>query len=117
MRQPLYWLLTMMVSPLTCGCHAGGAVGVVDDRARTVFLQLLVDVPDELPALVAVARLRLRDEPFLELRVAIAGVVALRTAAVILKELLVGVVHTTAGIVEADLIVLEGELGEPVRGL
>jgi hypothetical protein len=90
---------------------------VVDDRPGAVLLQLLVDVPDETPALVAVGRLRLLDKPFLELGVAIAGVVALRAAAVILEELLVGVVDAAAGVVEADLVVLAGELGEPVGGL
>ena len=88
-----------------------------DDRARAVLLQLLVDVPDEMPALVAVGDLRLRNELFLQLGVAVAGVVALRAAAVILEELLVGVVDLAAGAVEPDLVVLAGELGKPVDGL
>ena len=46
MRQPLYWLLTMMLSPLDLRLDAGGGTGVIDDRARAVLLQLLVDVPD-----------------------------------------------------------------------
>src|SRR6516162_5810505 len=78
---------------------------------------LLVEVPEETPALVAVGDLGLRDQLFLELGVAITGVVALRAAAVILKELLVGVVDPAAGVVETDLVVLAGELGKPVGGL
>jgi hypothetical protein len=68
-------------------------------------------------ALVAVGDLGLLDEPLFELGIAIACVVALRAAAVILEELLVGVVDTAAGVVEADLVVLAGELGESVGGL
>jgi hypothetical protein len=56
---------------------------------------LLVHVPDEARALVAVGDLRLRDELFLELGVAIAGVIVLGAAAVILEELPVGVVDAT----------------------
>jgi hypothetical protein len=97
--------------------HAGGGTGVVDDRARAVLLQPLVDVPDEMPAPVAVGYLGLRDKPFLELGIAVGGIVALRAAAVILEELLVGVVDAAAGVVETDLVVLAGELGEPVGGL
>jgi hypothetical protein len=78
---------------------------------------LLVDVPYEVPALVAVGRLRLIDKLFFELGVATAGVVSLRAAAVILEELLVGVVDPAAGVVEPDLVVLAGKLGEPVGGL
>jgi hypothetical protein len=90
---------------------------VVDDRAGPVLLQLLVDVPDETAALVAVGRLGLRNEWLLQLGIAVAGVIALRAAAVVLEELLVRVVDAAAGIVEADLVVLAGELGEPVGGL
>ena len=90
---------------------------MVDDPPRPALLQLLVNFPDEAPALVAVGDLRLLDESLLELRVAIGGVVALRAAAVILEELLVRVVDAAAGIVEADLVILAGELGKPVRGL
>jgi hypothetical protein len=89
----------------------------MDDRARAVFLQLLVDVPDQTPALVAVGRLRLLDKPCFQISVAVAGVVALRAVAVILEKLLVGVVDTAACVVEADLVVLAGELGKPFGGL
>jgi hypothetical protein len=53
---------------------------------------LLVDVPDETPALVAVGDFGLFDEALFEIGVAVAGVVALRATAVILKELLIRVV-------------------------
>jgi hypothetical protein len=116
MRQPLYWLFTMMVSPLTCVCMQV-ARRVIDDRPRPVLLQLLVDLPDKAPTLFLIGHRRLLDEQRLDLLVAIAGIVAFRPAAVILEELLVGIVHPTAGVVKADLLVLAGELGEPVRGL
>src|SRR6516162_10036598 len=77
----------------------------------------LSDLPDEAAALVAVSDRRLLDELFFELAVAIAGIVALGPAGVILEELLVGIVDTAAGDVDADLVVFAGHFGEPVRGL
>jgi hypothetical protein len=67
--------------PVDLRPYAGGGTSVVDDRADAVLLQLLVDVPDEMPALVAVGNLGLLDELFLELGV------ALRGAAVILEKI------------------------------
>ena len=43
--------------PLDLRLHAGRGAGVVDDRARPVLLQLLVDVPDEMPALFSIGGL------------------------------------------------------------
>ena len=117
MRQPLVLAVDHDGQAFDLRLRASAGTGVVDDRARAVLLQLLVDVPDEMPALVAVGDLGLRDELFLELGVAITGVVALRAAAIILEELLVGVVDAAARVVEADLVVLAGELGKPVDGL
>src|SRR5262249_32333498 len=51
------------------------------------------------------------------LPIAVAGIVALRAAAIVFEELLIGIVDAAAGIVEADLVVFAGELGEPVGGL
>src|SRR6516164_4486744 len=68
----------------------------------------LSDLPDEAAALVAVSDRRLLDELFFELAVAIAGIVALGPAGVILEELLVGIVDTAAGDVDADLVVFAG---------
>src|SRR5215469_14397133 len=96
---------------------AGAEAHVVDDRPRAVLLELPVDLPDQPLALVAVGQGRLLDKELLQVRVAVGGVVALRTAAVILEELLVGVVDPAAGIVEADLVILARQLGEPVGGL
>src|SRR5438094_7811477 len=59
---------------------------VIDDRARAIFLQFLVDIPDQALSLLLVGFRRLLLEQLLELAVAIAGVVALRAAAVILVE-------------------------------
>src|SRR3954454_19337721 len=59
---------------------ASGGAEVVDDRPRAVFLQFLVDVPDQTLALLLVGFRRLLLEQLLELAVAVAGVVALRAA-------------------------------------
>src|SRR5204862_3487045 len=84
---------------------AGGGAEVVDDRSRAIFLQFLIDVPDQALTLLLVGFRRLLLEQLLEIAVAIAGVVALRAAAVILVEHLVGVVDAAAGVVLADLVV------------
>src|SRR6267154_711550 len=96
---------------------AGRGAEVVDDRPRAILLQFPVDVPDQALALFLVGFCRLLLEQFFELGVAIAGVVALRAAAVILIELLVRVVDATAGVVHADLVVVPRHLGEPVGGV
>jgi hypothetical protein len=76
--------------------------GVEDDRPRHVLLQLLVDLPHQLLALVDVGLLRLLVEQLLDLLVAVVGVVALRAAGVVLVERLVGIVDGVAGEVEAE---------------
>src|SRR5438477_12329555 len=63
---------------------AGRGAKVVDDRPRAILLQFLVDVPDQALALLLVGFRRLFLEQLLELAVAVAGVVALRAAAVLL---------------------------------
>ena len=60
---------------------------------------------------------RLLLEQLLELAVAIAGVVALRAAAVVLVEHLVGVVDAAAGVVLAELVIVARDLREPVRSV
>ena len=92
MRQPLNRLLTMIVSPLSCGLPACREAVVEQDRPRTVLLQLLVDFPDEAPALLLVPLHRLLIEQLVDFRIAVAGVIAVRAAGVILIELRVGVV-------------------------
>ena len=90
---------------------------MVDDRARSILLQSLIDLPNEWPALLPVGHRRLLDEQLLQFRLAVAGVVALRPAAVVFEELLVGIVDAAVGIVKANLLVFAGELGESVGGL
>src|SRR5437764_3347774 len=75
---------------LPTGCGAE----VVDDRPRAVLLQSLVDVPDQALALLLVGFGRLLLEQLLDVAVAVASVVALRAAAVILVEHLIGVIDT-----------------------
>jgi len=82
--------------PFDLRLHAGCQAGVVDDRPRAVLLQFLVDLPDQTPALLPIGHRRLLNEQRLQIGVAISGVVALRTAAVVLEELLVGIVDAAA---------------------
>ena len=68
-----------------------------DDRPRDVFLQLPVDLPDQLLALVDVCLFRLLVEQLLDVLVAIVGVIPLRAAGIVLVERLVGLVDGVAG--------------------
>ena len=65
---------------------AGAGADVQDDRPRHVLLQLAVDLPHQLLALLEVGLRRLLVEQLLELLVAVVGVVALRPAGVVLVE-------------------------------
>src|SRR5438477_11759475 len=96
---------------------AGCGAEVVDDRPRAIFLQFLIDVPDQALTLLLVGFRRLLLEQLLEIAVAIAGVVALRAAAVILVEHLVGVVDAAAGVVLSELVIVARDLREPVRSV
>src|SRR5208282_5911595 len=51
--------------PFQLGLPAGRGAEVVDDRPGSILLQLLVDLPDKLPALVLVGFDRLLLEPLL----------------------------------------------------
>src|SRR5215467_13360641 len=84
-----------------------------DDRPRPVLGQLLFDLPHQLLALPLIGFDRLPLELFFELGVAIAGVVAWRTAAIALVKLLVRVVDAAASEIEPDLKVLAVHLGVP----
>src|SRR5262245_10605411 len=82
---------------LDVGMPAGRLPHVQDDRPRHVFLNLLVDLPDELLALLRIALHRLLVEQLLQLLVAIMGVIALGSAGVILVKSLIGIVDGVAG--------------------
>src|SRR5690348_10695572 len=69
--------------PFDFGLPAGRGAEVVNGRPRPVLLQFLVDLPDELAALLRVGFHRLPSELFFEFRITVAGVVAFRAAAVI----------------------------------
>src|SRR5262244_1691878 len=58
--------------------HTSCQARVVDDRPRPVFLQSLVNLPNQAPALFPIGDRRLLDEQFFQLRIAIAGIIALR---------------------------------------
>src|SRR6266852_5492130 len=88
---------------------------VEDDRSRAIRGELSLDLPNQLLALIDVALGRLPIEQLLQLRIAIACVVARRTAAIIFIELLVRIVDTAAREVEPDLVVFAHDLRESTR--
>src|SRR5215510_4551194 len=90
---------------------------VEDDRPRTVLSQPSFDLPYQLLALAFVGLRRLPLEQLLELGIAIAGVVAGRPASIVLIELLIGIVDTTTGEIEANLEIFAIHLGVPEGGL
>src|SRR6185437_9259103 len=102
---------------LDIGLPAGRLAAVEDDRSRDVFLQLLVDLPDELLALADIGLLRLLVKQLLDLLVAVIGVVPLGAAGVILVEGLVRIVDGVAGQIETERIVLACDFREPLRGI
>src|SRR5258708_29424551 len=93
---------------------AGRGAEMVDDRARAILLQFLVDVPDQALALFLVGFRRLLLEQFFELGVAIAGAVALAAAAVLLAESLIGAANAAAGVAHAELEAAPRHLREAV---
>jgi hypothetical protein len=79
---------------------------VEDDRTSDVLLQLLVDLPDQLLALLDIRFLRLLVEQLLDVLVAVVGVVALGAAGIVFVERLVGIVDRVAGQVKAKVVIL-----------
>ena len=76
---------------------AGRKAVVVKDRPSTIVLQFFVYLPNEMPTLLLIGLHGLLIEQLVDLGIAVAGVIAVRTAGVILIELRVGVVHPGAG--------------------
>src|SRR5215204_7625522 len=100
---------------LDVGLPAVAGRRVEDDRASSVLGKLLLDFPDQRLALVLVGLHRLLVDHLVELGVAVFVVVALRTAHVVLVEILVGLVDAVAGQVQRDDVVLAVEAREPLR--
>src|SRR5438874_9644093 len=96
---------------------AGRGAGVEDDRPRGVAREPPLDLPHQLPPLFGIGLARLPVDQRVDLLVAITGVVAVRTARVVLVEHLVGVVDRCLAYIDADRIVLADDLWEPVGGL
>src|ERR1700736_4598271 len=103
--------------PLHLRLPAGRGDAVKDDRPSAILLQLTVDLPHEFLAFFLIGFGRLSVELFVELRIAVSAVIAVRAARVGFVELLVGIVGPAAGAVERDAIILPGHLGMPVGGL
>src|SRR5712671_3641166 len=96
---------------------ARGKPQVIDDRPRLVLLQSPVDFPYQPPALLLVGLHRLLLEHFLQLGIAIPGVVTLRAAGVVLIELCIRVIGSDPSEIEADRVIFAIDLGKPVGGL
>src|SRR3546814_3760481 len=75
---------------------AADSDGVVQGRAGHLFLELPVDLPDDLTALFLIGLHRLLVEQGLQLLVAVSVIVADRIAGVVLVEVLVGIVDGRA---------------------
>ena len=73
--------------PLDPRLPAGGLTGIEDDRANAVVGQLPFDLPDQLPALLAVGLHRLSVDQLVELRIAIAAIIPLGAAHIAFVEL------------------------------
>src|SRR5215472_14218260 len=96
---------------------ARGLTGIEDDRANTVLGQLPFDLPDQLPALLAVGLHRLSVDQLVELRITIAAIIPLGAAHVALIELLIGIVEAVLADHHADSEILARDLGIPLRGV
>src|SRR6516225_1345017 len=94
---------------------AGRRHRVEDGRARRVIGQLALDLPNDLFALGDVGLARLPVDQPVDIGIAIAGVVALRTAGEILVKLLVGIVEPVLADGHTDRIVLAHDSRIPLR--
>src|SRR5215470_14131589 len=89
---------------LYVGLPAQASYALRDDGSRHVLGKLLLDIPDELSALGEIGFVGLRLDQLLHIGVAILGVVALRTAGVVLVEVDIGVVDGTGGEIHANRV-------------
>src|SRR6516165_7320691 len=96
--------------PLDIGLRASPAARIKDDRQGAVLSQPPFDLPDQLFAFFSVGFGRLLVDQLVDLRIAIAGVVAHRAAHEVLIELLVWVVDAALGAVDRDRVVLAVDL-------
>src|SRR5882672_6948375 len=96
---------------------AGPGAVVPEDRAGRVLRQLALDRPHQLLALLLIEFHRLLVDHLIELRIAVAVVVALRSTSEILVQGLVRVIDTIPGEIEADGIVPAHYLGKPLDGV
>src|SRR5579871_382342 len=86
--------IDLQLDPLDFRPPASRRPHVVQDRAHDVFLQLAVDLPNELSALLLVGLHRLPVDQLVQLGVAVMRVIAVGSAHVILIKILIGVVET-----------------------
>src|SRR5262249_56214787 len=100
-------------SVLSRGLPAGPPGAGEEERPPPVLRVLLVDLPDELLALLRVGLLRLLAEQLLQVLVAVVRVVALRAAGVVLIEALVGIVDAVAGQIDAAPVSPPPALSQP----
>src|SRR6516165_2357707 len=100
---------------LDVGSPAGDAGHIQDVRARILFDQLPLDLPNQLPPLVGVGFPRLPLDQLVNRLVAISGVIAHRAKAVIFVELIIRIIDLALGDVEPDFEILAHQPGIPLR--
>src|SRR3974390_969975 len=114
MRQPLKWLFTIWVNPLTQGWATDPATGLKQDRPGDVCRQPALDLPENRLAPLRVAFARLLFDQLVYLGVAVAVPVDARPAAV--EDLEQRIRVGTAGLqIERDREILAKDLRKILR--
>src|ERR1051325_8754882 len=99
------------------GIGTGDGAWVKDDWTPAILGQELLDLPDDLPPFFDIGFGRLLVDQLVYFRVAVTGVVALRTAQIILVEHLVRIVEAGLGNGEGKRIILAHYGRIPLRGV
>src|SRR4029077_10857831 len=102
---------------LHIGVPARPRTVVPKDRTGRVLRKFALNRPHHLLALLLVEFHRLAVHHLVELRIAVAVIVALRSASEILVQCLVRIIDTIAGQIEADGIVAAHDLGIPLDSI
>src|ERR1700730_15231395 len=103
--------------PLHIGLPAGRAARGKAAGPGPRLRQLPFDLPYQPSALLRIGLDRLPVDQLVDLRVAVAGIIPLRTAHVVLVKLLIRVVDTGFTTADADCVVLARQLGKPLDGV
>src|SRR4051794_38558692 len=99
------------------GLSTGCAARVEDDRAHPTFVQLALDLPDQLPARTCIRDGRLAFDQLIDIRVTIAVRIRRAVAAIVLEEIGVWVIDAVGGNINSNYVILAGHLRIPVCGV